>query len=147
MAIYRPPKPRWPLAVATAVVGVLVGFLGGYLMGDKPPEPTDSISAIKTSLLSASGSLDVASVEYRESVVSGTVERPREYEGALGAVRSSREQFTEVRGALTSLGVERVDAIDDLYDEIEAAMEARADVDEVEEALSELRALLEAESS
>ena len=27
MAIYRPPKARWPLAVAAGVVGILVGLL------------------------------------------------------------------------------------------------------------------------
>ena len=143
MAIYRPPKPRWPLAVATGVLGVLVGLGVGYLLGDTPPDPTDSVGAIRTSLISASGSLEVAAVEYEESVVDGEVESSQEYEGALAAVRSSRSKLSDVRAALDELAPERIGAIDEGYDEVVALMEARADATEVQRALDDLRELLE----
>ena len=146
MAIYRPPKPRWPLALGTAVLGVLVGGLAGYLVGDKPPDSSDSVRAIKTALISASGSLEVAAVEYRESVVDGQVERPQEYEGALAAVRSSRSKFEDVRGALASLFEDRVEPIDELYATVVSRMEEHADAGEVGELLDELQAVLEGSS-
>ncbi|MDQ3955011.1 MAG: hypothetical protein M3285_05630 [Actinomycetota bacterium] len=143
MAIYRPPKPRWPLAIATGALGVLVGLGVGYLLGDKPPDPTDSVRAIRTSLISAAGSLEVAAVEYEESVVDGEVIRAREYEGALAAVRSSRSKLSDVRAALDELAPERIAAIDEGYDEVVALMEDGADATEVQGALDDLRSLLE----
>ena len=143
MAIYRPPKPRWPLAVATGLLGTLVGLGAGYLLGDKPPDPSDSVRAIRTSLISASGSLEVAAVEYEESVVDGEVIREREYEGALAAVRSSRSKLSDVRAALDELAPDRIGAIEEGYDQVVALMEDRAPVDEVEESLEELQAVLE----
>jgi hypothetical protein len=142
MAIYRPPKPRWPLAAVTGLLGVLVGLGAGYLLGDKPPETSDSVRAIRTTLISAAGSLDVAVVEYRESVVDGQIERQQEYDGALAAVRSSRSKFEEVRSALESLFPEGVEPIDDLYEEIAGLMEARAPAGEVEGYIEELQAIL-----
>ncbi len=143
MAIYRPPKPRWPMAIATGALGVLVGLGVGYLLGDKPPDPTDSVRAIRTSLISAAGSLEVAAVEYEESVVDGEVIRAREYEGALAAVRSSRSKLSDVRAALDELAPERIAAIDEGYDEVVALMEDGADATEVQGALDDLRSLLE----
>lgn len=143
MAIYRPPKPRWPPAVATGILGLLVGLGAGYLLGDKPPDPTDSVRAIRTSLISASGSLEVAAVEYEESVVDGEVVRAPEYEGALAAVRSSRSKLSDAREALDELAPERIGAIDDGYEEVIALMEDRADATEVQRALDDLRELLQ----
>ena len=147
MAIYRPPKPRWPLAVATGILGLLVGLATGYLVGDKPPDPSDSVAAIRTTLITASGSLDVAAVESRESVVDGQIERAQEYEGALGAVRSSRAKFEEVRGALKSLFPNEVEPIDELYENLQQRMEAKAPTEEVEGIVEELRATLEGASA
>lgn len=131
------------MAIATGALGVLVGLGVGYLLGDKPPDPTDSVRAIRTSLISAAGSLEVAAVEYEESVVDGEVIRAREYEGALAAVRSSRSKLSDVRAALDELAPERIAAIDEGYDEVVALMEDGADATEVQGALDDLRSLLE----
>ena len=145
MAIYRPPKPRWPLATGTALIGLAVGLIFGGLLFRSDPDATESVSLIKTKMLSAAGSLEVAAVEYAESVEDGEVLSEPEYEGALGAVRSSRAAFDEVRPGLEGLAPERTTPIVDLYDEIETLMEAQAPDAEVEEALGRLEALLKGE--
>jgi hypothetical protein len=147
VAIYRPPKPRWPAALGAGLVCLALGFGIGYLVGDRPPDPADSVRALRTSLLAAAASLDVAAVEYEESVVDGEIVRRPEYEGALAALRSSRRKFAEVRDPVAALAPERVDPIDSLYTEVEGLMERRAPAEEVAAALTDLQALLEGETS
>ncbi|MEA2498766.1 MAG: hypothetical protein QOH26_1171 [Actinomycetota bacterium] len=125
-----------------AVLGLIVGLIIGALIGRSDPDPSESVSLIRTSLLSAAGSLDVATVEYQESVEDGAVVSRPEYDGALDAIRSSRGSFEEVRTAVEVLAPERVDSIEELYDEVEAQMEAMAPATEVEATLQELEALL-----
>ena len=145
MAIYRPPKPRWPFATGMALVGLAVGLILGALLFRSDPDTTESVSLIRTKLLSAAGSLDVAAVEYAESVEDGEVVSEPEYQGALGAVRSSRAGFDEVLSGLEVLAPDRAAPIEDLYGEVDALMEARAPDAEVEEALGRLEDLLKGE--
>ena len=145
MAIYRPPKPRWPLAVGTCIAGVAVGILIGLLIGRTETPLAESVPAITSTLVSARGSLEVAAIEYAESVRGGEVAKEAEYEGALGAVRSSQEKFNRVRAGLEALAPSRVGPIDDLYAEVQDLMEAKAPATDVAAALSELEALLTGE--
>lgn len=145
MAIYRPPKARWPLAVMTAVAGLLVGLVAGLILGRSEPAPSDSVPAIRTGLIAAAGSLDVAIIEYTEAVPADVVTRDAEYEGALDAVASGRARYEEVRGGLVALAPERAEAIDALFDEVEALMERPAPAPEVEPVLAQLLALLKGE--
>ena len=146
MAIYRPPKPRWPLAIATAVAGIVVGLVAGLVIGNDEFDATESAQQIKTILISAAGSLEVAAVEYQESVVDGEVVKQTEFDGALDAVASSRSQFSEARPALESLFPAQLEPIEDLYDEVEQAMESHASPDIVAPLLERLEELLKGET-
>jgi hypothetical protein len=145
VAIYRPPKARWPLAVAVGVGGVLVGLITGLALGSSDPDPEEAGREIKAALVSAAGSLEVAAIEYEESVADGEVTRETEYEGALGALDSSRARYDDVRPVLVSLFPSQVEPIDDLYGEIEQLMRSRSDPTHVNAALQELESILKGE--
>jgi hypothetical protein len=146
VAIYRPPKARWPLATAVAIGGVLVGLGAGLAFGGGDPAPADATQAIEAELNSAAGSLEVAAVEYQESVAGGEVVKEAEYEGAQAALASSKSRYAEIRPALSALPVS-LEPIDELYDQIESSMESRDDPETVIPALEELEALLQGEAS
>lgn len=146
MAIYRPPKARWPLAVAMAVAGLALGLMIGLVVGDRDVDPVTAGETIRTELIAAASSLEVAAVEYRESVSGGEVTAPAEYDGALAALDSSRARYLTVRPALISLFPDQVAVLDDGYDDIRGLMEERTDAAAVTAGLERLEALLKGES-
>lgn len=143
MAIYRPPKARWPLATAAAVGGVVCGLVAGLAIGSKDPDPLAAAQEVRAALVSAAGSLEVAVIEYEEAVGPGGVESQPEYEGARDALASSRERYREVRPALDALAPATVELLDALYDRCTALVEERVPAPEVEECAVELSAALE----
>lgn len=145
VAIYRPPKARWPLAVAFGIGGVLIGLVVGLALGRTDPDPEEAGREIRAALVSAAGSLEVAAIEYEESVSDGEVTREAEYEGALGALNSSRARYDEVRPVLVSLFPSLVEPIDDLYGEIEQSMRSRRDPAQVSAELQRLESILKGE--
>ena len=142
MAIYRPPKARWPLAVGAGVAGLLIGLLMGLLAGREEFDPAESGAVIKTRMISAAGSLDVAAVEYAESVAKGEVTSPAEFDGALAAVSSSRAKFSEVRPALETVFSRQIAAIEGLYDDAEGSMRSHERPQTVTSLLVRLQRLL-----
>ena len=142
MAIYRPPKARWPLAVAAAVAGLLIGLLMGLLAGREEFDPAESGEVINATLSSAAGSLDVAAVEYAESVAKGEVTNQAEFDGALAAVSSSRAKFSEVRPALETVFSRQIAAIEGLYDEADGSMRSHERPQTVTSLLLRLQRLL-----
>lgn len=145
MAIYRPPKARWPLATATAIGGALIGLLAGLAFGSEEFDAAESARRIRSILTTAAASVEVADVEYRESVDDGEVVAEAEFEGALAAVASSRSRFAQARPALDVLFPAHVEPIESLYDEIEQSMEAHADETNVTSLLQRLQAMLQGE--
>jgi hypothetical protein len=146
VAIYRPPKPRWPLAIVAGLVSLLIGFGIGLGVGSRDPDPTEVASDLRADLVAAAGSLEVAEIEYTESVADGEITRQAEYEGALGAIESSEARYRQVAPALEALVPSRSDEIDALFDECGRAMRERVDPAEVTECLGELRDLLKGEA-
>ena len=142
MAIYRPPKPRWPLAVGALVVGLLLGLAIGFALGGEEFDAADAATEISGTLTTATGSLEVAAIEYAEAVEGGEVQAEAEYRGAIDAVESSRSQYAEVEPAVAGIAPEVAGAIEGKYDEVEGLMADLADEQEVEQALSELEELL-----
>jgi hypothetical protein len=145
VAIYRPPRARWPLAAALGIGGLLLGLVIGLALGGSEIDPQEASREIKTRLVSAAGSLDVAEVEYEESVEDGEVVKQTEYEGALSALDSSRARYREVRSAIASLFPSQVEPIDALYAQIDALMRSQAEAAKVTTALQELEAMLKGE--
>jgi hypothetical protein len=142
VAIYRPPKARWPLALAVGVIALLAGIAIGLLLGSSDPDPVEATQKVKAELVAAAGALEVAAIEYEESVSEGEVERQEEYDGALDAIDSARDRFVAVRPALASLVPALADEIDDAFANSEQLMGDLADPAEVGAALGELEGLL-----
>lgn len=140
MAIYRPARARWPLAVAVGVVALIVGVLVGLaLTGDDATGAED----IQSALFAAAGSVEVAAIEYEEAVAGGgDVTSTSEYKGALDALQSGRARYAEVRTPLQTLAPERVEGLDAAFDAAEELMESEAGASEVVAALEDLETLL-----
>ena len=143
MAIYRPPKARWPVALAAALGGLLVGLLVGAVALSDDPDPRDAVVEIQSTLVSAAGSLEVAGIEYDEAVEGTEVAQDAEYDGALAAIESSRARYGEVRGALDVLAPAYAEGVDSLYAECRELMDAPAEVTAVLECLDHLESVLE----
>jgi hypothetical protein len=141
MAIYRPPKARWPLACVAALAGLLIGLLVGLVAGREEFDSAEAGQEIKTRLSSAAGSLEVAAVEYAESVAEGEVNKQAEFDGALAAVASSRAKFSEIRPAL--MFPRQIDMIGDAYERAERSMKSHAEPRTVTSLLVRLQGLLE----
>lgn len=142
MAIYRPPKARWPLALAAGIGGLLLGLLLGLALKSGDPDPTEAAQNVKAELLSAAGSLEVAAIEYDEAVEEGEVVREAEYRGALDAVTSARSRYADVRPALAQLSPALAAGIDTAFDNAEQMMQDSAGEEEVASALRNLERLL-----
>lgn len=143
MAIYRPPKARWPLAVAAGLAGALVGLLVGLALGSSDPDPRAVAGDIQAKLAAAAGSLEVAEIEYEEAIDGTEVTSPAEYEGALAALASSRDRYREVRPALDVLAPSLVERLDQLYEECTELMDRAAEEPEVARCTTDLEAALE----
>lgn len=144
MAIYRPPRPRWPAIAAAALVGLLLGAaLGLAVGGGGGSDPAAALAEIRAGMTSASDLLEVAGIEYSEAVVDGDVVNEAELSGARGAVERSRERYTEVADAFALIDAAAADHIDAGYTEILALIDATADPTEVTAALEDLAGLLE----
>jgi hypothetical protein len=120
----------------------LIGFGIGLGIGGREPAPAD----LRSDLVAAAGSLEVAEIEYTESVSDGEITRQAEYDGALGAIESSESRYQQVQPAIESLVPSRAEEIGVLYDECSSAMADRADPVEVTECLTDLRDLLKGET-
>ena len=142
MAIYKPPKARWPLAVFAAVAGVLIGIAIGFLIGREEPNAAEGVRLVRQELTAAAAGLEVAGIEYSESVEDGEVVNDTEYQGSLDAVESSRDRYETVADALATLAPQQADAIESGYDEVAAAMEDHEPPEDVEASLSALADLL-----
>ncbi len=145
MAIYRPQKARWPLAVTSAIAGLVMGLVVGLVMARSEPGAEEAGREIKATLVSAAGSLEVAAIEYEESVADGEIMQEAEYEGALGALDNSRTRYDEVRPVLASLFPSQVEPIDELYGEAERLMRSRSAVPKVRAVLVKLESVLKGE--
>ena len=146
MAIYRPPKARWPLAVATFIGGLLLGLLAAFLL-QSDPDPAAVAGEVTTELAAAAGSLEVVLIEYEESVADGEIRQEAEYRGALDALGNSRDRYEKVADAVAALAPERADGIESTYDDAESQMEDFVDASELESTLSTLEDLLQGDSS
>jgi hypothetical protein len=133
--------------LAFGVGGVVVGLITGLAFGSSDPDPREAGREIKAALVSAAGSLEVAAIEYEESVSDGEIVREAEYDGAVSALDSSRARYDEVRPVLAALFPSQVTPIDELYGEIEQLMRARSDPARVTAVLQQLESVLKGEGA
>ncbi|HYH27215.1 MAG TPA: hypothetical protein VEA19_00390 [Actinomycetota bacterium] len=141
MAIYRPQRPRWRLALIAGLGGLLLGLLLGFLLRPEP-DAGEVLGELRSTLASAAGSLEIVEIEYAESVSDGTIVSQPEYEGARSALASSRARFEEAREGLAAVSPDAATRADDGYRELESAITSRAPTDEVSSLVRELRETL-----
>ncbi|HVF53355.1 MAG TPA: hypothetical protein VNC78_07065 [Actinomycetota bacterium] len=142
MAIYRPPRPRWPLAIGAAATGLVIGLLTGLAIGNEEPSAAEGVSVMRTELAASAGSMEVASIEYEESISGGSVTEQSEYEATLVAINSSRMRFAKMEPLLESFAPDLVTQINDLYDEIATSVRQKVDPEELSPMFEELISLL-----
>jgi hypothetical protein len=138
MAIYKPPKARWPLAIFVGIAALLVGIGVGLVLGNEEPDAAEGVRLVQQELTGAAAGLEVAGIEYTEAVEDGEVTNEAEYQGSLDALESSRDRFESVSDALATIAPDRADEIASLYEETAEAMESRAPTEDVEALLDEL---------
>jgi hypothetical protein len=143
MAIYRPQRPAWRVALLWGGVGLLVGLLVGWGLLRPEPDPAEVLSEVRSSLASASATLEVVQIEYAESVEDGEIVARAEFEGARDALASSRASYSEARSAVAAVESQTASAIDSAYEGVERAMAARGDERDVSEMIAELRQMLD----
>ncbi len=141
MAIYRPPKSRWPLVLGVGVVATIVGLVAGLLV-NRDDEGASGAVQIRNALLAAAGAVEVATIEYEEAVDDGNIVSQSEYSGAQAALASGRERYQEVRDDLATVAPERAEEIDAAFEQAVSLLSDAADPSEVIPVLEELEEIL-----
>ena len=143
MTISRPAPRRWPVVIAAAVGGLVIGLLLGLALGGgDETDPEQAAGDTRSKLTQAAGLLEVAPVEYGQGVRNGEVVREAEYRGAQDAVKRSADLYGEARPVVETLAGTRDLAITQAYVRLERAMAARAAAADVTSQARRLRELL-----
>ncbi len=142
MAIYRPQRPRWRLALLTGAVGLFVGVLVGWGLLRPEPDPGEVLGDVRRTLASAAATLEVVEVEYAESVRNGRIVASPEYQGARDALASSRARYLEAREAVAAVAPNAASAIDASYGQLQRLIERRTAVENVSRVAGDLRQML-----
>jgi hypothetical protein len=143
VAIYRPSRSRWPLAVAAAVVGAAIGLVVGLLLAGGEPDPGAVVSDVRADVRAARGLLDVVKVEYQEAVSDGEVTTVQEYGGARDALGRSRARFDKAARVLEPLDRRATEKIVDAYARVAQMMGETAPAHDVLDQIDHLDSLLE----
>lgn len=147
MAIYRPQRRGWRLPVVVGVAALVAGLLAGYAVwGRREPDAAEAVRRVRAGLRVAAGTLEVAGIEYGESVEDGRVVRSPEYRGAVDALARSRTRYAEVAPAFRLIDPDGARRAEELYAQLEDLVEDRAAEDEVRAVIEELGALLGGEA-
>ena len=137
MAIYSAKRSRWPLMVAIAAAGLVVGLIAGALLfGNKPLDLAAAGQAISAETAASAGLLEVVQIEYEEAAgsnFSGT-----ELQAAIDNLSRSRERFASIRTALLEIDAPRVAEIEGSFRALENLLNTRADVATVRSAIVDL---------
>jgi hypothetical protein len=136
MAIYQAPKRRWRLAVASGVIGLLVGLLIGVVTGGGDDDPLAALRRLDAQLDEAAAPLDVLSIHGRSGTGS-TDERVVD-----DAVRRTQQRFDDVRPAVRAIDPDVAKEFDDRVAELRRLAREHADPDDIARAAEELADLL-----
>jgi hypothetical protein len=144
MAIYRPPKPRWPAVLIAAVMGLLIGVVIGWLaFGRTEPDPEESLDRMGVAFNDAATTLEIVAIEYSESVQGTEVVNRSEYDGAVEALARSRARYQEFRAAIAMVDQQSTQHIDSAYEELDRLVGEPASPEVVETKTEELAVLLQ----
>jgi hypothetical protein len=144
MAIYRPRRSPWPLAIALGIAALLLGFFAGYVVfGTRPPDLDAAATAVQAELSRARGLLEVAAIEYRQGAPDGAIVSEPEYAAAQSAVANASEAVDSVMAPIRAVAAERAAALEDGFATLTEQIERLAPPDEVGATTDALIALLE----
>ena len=146
MAIYKPPKARWPVAVFVGALGLLLGLGLGFALGQEEPDAAEGVRLVQQELAAAAAGLEVAEIEYTEAVDDSGVVEEVEYQGSLDTLESSRARYESVHDALAALAPDQAEEILESYKKVANAMRDTAPPDHVSAVLSGLSRLLKGET-
>jgi hypothetical protein len=136
MAIYRPRRSPWPLAVVLAGLAMLIGFGVGYaVFGTRPPDLGAATEVVQERLTEARGLLEVAAIEYREGAPSGSIANQPEYDAATRAVTRAQDAVDAVDEPLRTLAPDRAAALEDGFSAIGTLMSEVAPPDAIDDAV------------
>jgi hypothetical protein len=125
---------------------VIVGLvLGLTFAGDRPLDLADAARRTRQELDGAAGLLEVARIEYRESVADGQVVSEPEYRASQAAVARSRARYDAVAEVVATLDAGTASGVDRGYDELVTLMAEPADPDRVDAAATALETALRGE--
>lgn len=143
MAIYRPPKARWPLALAVGAVCLVAGLIAGYLAGGHgSDDPLSAARSLEQSLKGAAVPLDVAALEYRQGVKNGVVVNQDGYSGASANLARARSRYRDVESAVAAFDPTRASELDGSFERAARLIAGKASPDEVSAALERTKELL-----
>lgn len=126
-----PARRRWPLIVAAAVLGVIVGLLIGLAVaGGEDSDPEGAVRDAQATADRAAAILETVPIEYGQAVRGG--EAPEEgLRGAVGAVERSRSVYMDVRPVISLVDARTATEIDHAYPRLAVAIRARRPAHEV----------------
>jgi hypothetical protein len=137
--LYRPHRaslPRW-LLLSVALLGLVLGFLGGRLSA---PEPTLQalLAPAAQRLRQANGALDIVGLEY----VRATQGRAGSQAATQAAVRDARQQLGQAT-PLRTLYPEPFQALDQTFGQLQGAVTQHAPATRVQALVDRLQAELQ----
>ena len=136
MAIYQAPRRRWRLALATGIVGGLIGLGAGVALRSEP-DPTETIRTLDGRLSDAAAALDVL-VIHREADTRSTADP----QVAEDAVRRTRARVDALRPEIAVLDPDALRDVDRHLSRLDELVSDGADPAEIAEEAEELAELL-----
>ncbi len=90
MSFYQKPARRWPVALATGLAALIVGFAIGYPVGqDSAPSLAEQIADARADAADVSTKIAVIETEYPQAVKDGKVLAEVEYAGTRSRAESA----------------------------------------------------------
>jgi len=123
-----------------AAVALLVGLVAGYALGrGTAPESTlaDEVADLRTTLGPASEGIELSATEYPQAVRNGRIVAPTEYQAAKADVQRAKDAVAAARADVRALDPSRAASLDHALEELGAAIDAKADPNQVKQLASD----------
>ena len=143
MAIYRPPRPRYRIALLCLGIGLLTGLATGLVLGGGESDPRTTAQEVRVSLVEAASLLEIVEIEYEEGLEATGDIQNQELSGARDALQRSRQRWGEAKGLLELIDPSGTEEIDAAYSNLQEVMEQEAAAEVVAELTADLGEILD----